>query len=517
MLQPPHLFLLLALSILGAQYATGLVTPSLASAPRNGTTVTDALVQEFGAHDDSLVFQGTPRYNKLNGDYLSTFNSELEPVLIFLPSTSADVAKFVKCVEPFVTLGLAYIAIRGGGQQPTPACNNVAQGVTVDLRNMAGITVDATANSVTLEAGVRWGTVYQTLQPLGLGVAGGRTNTNGVGGQVLSGGLSFFSSREGFITDNVISFEVVLASGQVVTADPTTNADLYKAMRGGGNNFGIMTKITMRTFQQGCFYGGTVFYPPQSFPSQVDAIVNELNSPTTSETNLVISVAYSKRFEAFGGTVGLNQVYYTAPTAEPPQVLKPFTDVQPQFDVLNSMRNMTLVDAANELTPNTKHQRVAYMNLHVKMDSDTLKSASDIYLAGIQPLLDVQNITSSFTLQPYAESLLEKTSNNGGNVLGLDPNHGPIMSVLLLTWWDNPSDDHLVVGTVKSVLEQIKSDASARGTLVPFIHMNSAFDDQDVIDSYGSDNKKFLQTVSMKYDSRGLFQRGVPGGWKLFV
>jgi hypothetical protein len=176
---------------------------------------------------------------------------------------------------------------------------------------------------------------------------------------LLTGGLSFFSSRGGFITDNVINFEVVLASGQVVTADPWTNADLYKAMRGGGNNFGIMTKVTMRTFQQGSLYGGSVFYPPQSFPSQVDAILSELNSPTTSETHLMVSVAYSKRFEAFGGTVGLNQVYYTAPTAEPPQILEPFTDVQPQFDVLDSMRNMTLIDAANELTtPNTNDQRL---------------------------------------------------------------------------------------------------------------------------------------------------------------
>ncbi|CAH0051926.1 unnamed protein product [Clonostachys solani] len=507
MLGPRHLLLFLALIALGA----------LAVAPRDGTTAADAVLQAFGDHDGRLVFQGTPRYKKLNGDYLSTFNSDLEPVLIFLPSTSADVAKFVKCVQPFVRLGLAYIAVRGGGQQPTPACNNVAQGVTVDLRNMAGITINPTANSVTLEAGVRWGTVYQTLQPLGLGVTGGRSNTNGVGGLVLSGGLSFFSSREGFITDNVISFEVVLASGQVITAGPRTNPDLYKAMRGGGNNLGIMTKVTMRTFQQGSFYGGSVFYPPQSFPSQVDAIVNELNSPTTSETHLMISVAYSKQFEAFGGTLGLNQVYYTAPTAEPPQVLKPFTDVQPQIDALNSMRNMTLIDAANEQTSqNTNHQRVAYMNLHVKMDSATLKSAADIFLAGIQPLHDVQNITSSLTLQPYAVSLLEKTSNNGGNVLGLGPSNGPIMSVLLLTWWDNPSADSLVLGTVKSVLARIKSDASARGTLIPFIYMNYAFNHQDVIGSYGSGNKKFLQTVSNKYDTRGLFQRGVPGGWKLF-
>lgn len=91
------------------------------------------------------------------------------------------------------------------------------------------------------------------------------------------------------------------------------------------------------------------------------------------------------------------------------------------------------------------------------------------------------------------------------------------MSVLLVAWWDNPGDDGLVLGTGKSILEQIRSEASARGTLIPFIYMDYAFNDQDVIGSYGSGNKKFLQTVSKRYDSRGLFQTGVPGGWKVLV
>jgi hypothetical protein len=505
-----HVLLLLLLGVL-VQYAVAAVSPLVdpSSAPA-------ALETEFGP--SRVAIRGTPRYEELNSDYLSEFNSDLDPIAIFLPQSAADVASFVKIVRPFALAGVLRFAIRGGGQQPTLACNNIQNGITIDLRYMANISVDTKAKSVSLQAGVRWGPVYEKLQPLGLGVAGGRSTTNGVGGLVLSGGLSFFSSREGFITDNVLEFEVVLASGQIVVASPKSNPDLYKALRGGGNNFGIVTRATLRTFPQSPFYGGSVFYFPDSFPAQIDALVTELKKPkATPETHLMISLAYSESFADFGGSFGLNQVYYTGKDGKGPEVLVPYTSIQPQIDVLNSVRNITLVEAALEQTSqNTNRQRVSYMNLHIRADAATLRAAADIHVTGTRSLQTVTNITASLTFQPYPVSLLQKNNINGGNVLGLGPESGPIMSILLLTWWDKPEDDAKVLGALTNVLKQMKADASKRGTLIPFEYMNYAADFQDIIASYGAANKKFLQTTSRKYDPSGLFQKGVPGGWKLF-
>lgn len=162
------------------------------------------------------------------------------------------------------------------------------------------------------------------------------------------GGLSFFSSREGFICNNVINYEVVLATGEIVNANAQEHPDLWHALRGGGNNFGIVTRYDLRTFKQGPFWGGSVFYFPPSFPGQIEALVGELKKPDASaETHLMISIGYSVSFAQLGGDLCMNQLYYTGPVENPP-VLEPFATVQPQIDQLNTMRTLNLKDAAAE-------------------------------------------------------------------------------------------------------------------------------------------------------------------------
>ncbi|KAI9155659.1 FAD-dependent monooxygenase CTB5 [Paramyrothecium foliicola] len=488
---------------------------ALAAAALLPSSACDLLSGKFG--NRKFALRGTAYYEELNESYLSELNSDLQPLAIFLPSNSADVSLFVQLIQPFALVGVVDFAIRGAGQQPSPGCNNINKGITIDLRNLASIDVDVAKNSVTVGAGVRWGDVYKKLLPLGLGVTGGRSILNGIGGLALSGGLSFFSSREGFITDNILNFEVALASGKVVNANSRENADLYKALRGGGNNFGVVTRVTFRTFKQGGFWGGSVFYFPDSFPSQVKALVAELKKPNPSpETHIMLSIGYSASYLSLGGTLCLNQLYYTR-EAQKPAVLAPFADIQPQIDSFNTMRNLTIVSAADEQTSqSTSNQRVAYMNLHVKADVDTLNFAYQSYLDGIEPIKNFENITLSFTLQPYPVSLLKKTSFQGGNSLGLSPSDGPIVSVLFLTWWTHPEDDEKVIGTLRSILDKVDRKAQSLGTSLPFEYMNYAHDFQDPIGSYGQQNKLALQRASRKYDPLGLFQKGVPGGWKLF-
>lgn len=66
------------------------------------------------------------------------------------------------------------------------------------------------------------------------------------------------------------------------------------------------------------------------------------------------------------------------------------------------------------------------------------------------------------------------------------------------------------------MLKAVDEDAAARGQAVPYKYLNYAFDFQDPIGSYGAKNKQFLQEVSKRVDPDGVFQQGVPGGFKLF-
>jgi hypothetical protein len=101
-------------------------------------------------------------------------------------------------------------------------------------------------------------------------------------------------------------------------------------------------------------------------------------------------------------------------------------------------------------------------------------------------------------------------------MLGLHAADGPLVSVLLLSYWEKRADDAAVIAFMEGSLEKMRADAAARGTLVPYIYMNYAFTGQDVIGSYGPGNKARLQAASKRYDPVGLFQKGFPGGFKLF-
>jgi FAD/FMN-containing dehydrogenase len=105
----------------------------------------------------------------------------------------------------------------------------------------------------------------------------------------------------------VSNFEVVLASGEVVNANLNENKDLFISLRGGGNNFGIITRFDLRTFKKGNFWGGTVFYFPSGFPTQVEAYVKELkDSQASDETHITISAGYSASMTAVSELLCIN-------------------------------------------------------------------------------------------------------------------------------------------------------------------------------------------------------------------
>ncbi|KAK8052712.1 hypothetical protein PG996_012013 [Apiospora saccharicola] len=438
-----------------------------------------------------LVTPGTTdEYKSLNDSYLSGFESDLSPACIFLPKSKEEVAAFVRTIHPFV--GEVQSAIRAAGRQPLPGCANVQDGITVDLRSLTG--VEVRDGVVRVAAGESWGAVYEYLEPHGLGVTGGKSTTCGIGGLATQGGLSLFSTREGFICDNVVNFEVVVASGEILNANAQENPYLWIALRGGGNNLGIVTRFDFRTFEQGPIYAGFVWYFKPSFPNQLAALVKELTSPDASvEAHLMLSMAYAQVFGNGNDVVCLNQLYYTQPVEDPP-VLAPFVYVQPQRSEMNTMKIQTLLEAITEQSAAGKDMiRYAIRLLCYTTPFHTLITGGDIWCEELKSVKDATGLMCSYTLQPYPVSQLQKSSENGGN-----------------------DDDGRVAGFMQKAMERIERNAKDRSQLVPFIYWNYAFSDQDALQSYGEENVRKLQAASKKYDPSGLFQTACPGGFKLF-
>lgn len=87
------------------------------------------------------------------------------------------------------------------------------------------------------------------------------------------GGLSFFSPEHGFACDNVANFQIVLASGDIVNANAVENPDLYRAIRGGQSNFGIVTRFDIITHERSTFWGGRIPHPYGCEQANLDAFI----------------------------------------------------------------------------------------------------------------------------------------------------------------------------------------------------------------------------------------------------
>lgn len=125
------------------------------------------------------------------------------------------------------------------------------------------------------------------------------------------GGLSYFSYSRGFICDDVVNYEVVLANGDIVNANSECNQDLFTALKGGGNNFGIVTRFDVQAFDQGEMWGGKVFYLEHVYTRQIQALVEYLNA---DQLDIKIHICLSIGYEALiGSTLCMNDIFCLSP------------------------------------------------------------------------------------------------------------------------------------------------------------------------------------------------------------
>jgi FAD/FMN-containing dehydrogenase len=152
------------------------------------------------------------------------------------------------------------VSIRAGGHNIAglALCDG---GLTIDLSLMKEMTVDRGRRTVVARPGLTWGEFDRETQRYGLATTGGAVSTTGIAGLTLGGGIGWLMGRCGYSVDNLLSAEVVLHDGEIVTASETEHSDLFWGLRGGGGNFGVVTSFEYQLHQVGPVWAGLVAHP----------------------------------------------------------------------------------------------------------------------------------------------------------------------------------------------------------------------------------------------------------------
>ncbi|TGO19530.1 hypothetical protein BPAE_0340g00040 [Botrytis paeoniae] len=435
--------------------------------------------------ETQILLPTSANYASRQESYWSN-TAKLKPACIVRPRSAEEVSLIIQTL----VAANEKFAIRSGGHAQYAGGNNIDSGVTIDLGLLEWTKYDAATETVDIGPGGRWGPVYAKLKKHRRVVAGGRDGNVGVAGLILGGGKTFFTARRGFACDDVISYEVVLASGEIVSADANNFDDLFRALKGGMNNFGIVTNIKMKAFKCEEVWAGLTYFPKQTTPGVIEALVDFTeNIPKDLDSNLLCFFTYPE----FKDIIIVAGYVQTAGVENAPAYEKWLA-----LPSINTTCQMTSVSDVNDARIVAKASE-----LHEKLVEE------------IKSFIPDGNFITQCLFQPLNKILGQRSAEAGGNVMGVEQQSEDGLLFTIVIMVKTEEQEIWVYPKAKAWLQGVQEFAATIDGMLSWIFMNYADSSQNPLSSYGIENVKKMKEVAAKYDAEEVFQKLCPGGFKI--
>ncbi|KAF4954831.1 hypothetical protein FSARC_12007 [Fusarium sarcochroum] len=466
------------------------------------------------AFPDKTFWPKHPVYEYESQEFWSN-NEILGPACVFRPNSPENVSKAALLMGSSLTS----FAVRGGGHMAIAGANNIDGGPLIVMSNLTTLQLSKDKKSVWVGSGLDWGQVYRYLSQYKLAVAGGRLSPVGVPGLLLAGGINFHGNQRGWAADNVLEYELVLSSGKIISVTSKSYPDLFWALKGGSNNFGIVTKFKLATFPSDQVYAGV--YSVSDIPGFLKAVANFSAFNTDPLAHIVPQVIAVDEETTIGGAI----LFYDSDSNPKPECFQSFFDLPA---ISNTFGKKTLAEFADEagqlVTPKINDQFIAGTTTGNTYEEilKGIQIVNDGFLNALPSLYEVlpaeNRVLISVDWQPVG-SLWEKGSkkyNPRGNPLGLDiASKGTYIAWAEVVEWSGDQYDDAVFKWIKDTTWTIANATQEAGLYDPFTYMGDAAGFQSVYDGYGQKNRQKLLEISRKYDPLRIFQKLWPGGFKL--
>src|SRR5215211_4581381 len=350
--------------VVGASHGSATVAPretppSLESAMPRSSSPTVELPRLRAAVDGRVITPNDPGYDQARTIFYGGF--ERRPAAIVRPADAAQVARVVNLARD----GGHELAVRAGGHS-TAGHSLTEGGVVLDLSELSAIEVDPEARTAWAQAGLTTGAYTAAVQAHGLVTGFGDTASVGVSGLTLGGGVGYLVRKHGLTIDNLLAAELVTADGQILEIDDERHPDLFWAIRGGGGNFGVATRLKFRLHPLDGIVGGMLL-----LPATAQVIADFMAAAETAPEELSgianIMVAPPMPFlpaEAHGQLVVMAMLCYAGDAEAGLRALAPFRALaDPIADMIQPMPYAGLFEPVDDMEVTEESARSLFLDI----------------------------------------------------------------------------------------------------------------------------------------------------------
>lgn len=366
-----------------------------------------------------------------------------------------------------------------GGGHSTSGSSSTDGGLVVDLTKMRNVTVDYVNKTIKAEGGTIWEDVDYAAAKYGLATVGGTVNHTGVGGLTLGGGYGWLTGKYGLTIDNLLGAEVVLADGRILQTSETENPDLFWAMRGAGQSFGVATSFTFRVYEQAnAIYGGLLVFQPDALEKVID-FANWMVKTTEGESGMIMGIGAPP--PARKASV-LATIFYNGDVAKAKEYFAPLFELNPIVDLTREMPYRDVNSLLNPVATHGDRKTQKGSGFSVPLSSSVARMLVDDYKNFISDMPDA--IDSNILLEFFSQREVNKVSQTAMSFA----NRGEHYNILFNTRWVGAQNDTAARDWTRAMGQKVNDELKKQMT-------------GDGVGQYGNYDGTFSHRVSMPSSS----------------
>ncbi|KAG9254766.1 uncharacterized protein F5Z01DRAFT_654794 [Emericellopsis atlantica] len=461
-----------------------------------------------------------PDYTSTSNDYWSTACAKLDPSCVVYPESPHDVAAILKVLGR--QNNTDRFAIKSGGHNPNVEWSSVDEGPLISTEKLDQVILDEESGIVRIGPGLRWDAVADALDGSGWSVVGGRIGNVGVGGYMLGGGLSFMSQQYGWAASSLIEVELVTPNGTIVTASADEHPDLFRALKGGGNNFGVVTSYTVQSYRQDDIYGGTVFFPRKSDTDELMLqAIQDFTRYNKDDKAAIIPTAEYTGAGILDGWI----VFFFYNGAEPPEgTFTNFTAIPHLTDTRKTQSFASLVNANNFFVIRGSVYLIGTETIPLPTDpesdmaSEFLPQVHEHWRNVTLGEQLVSGVIGSIAYQPFPRRIAQLARAMGGDLIDFDNDVDRIVIELNYSFFLQLDYERMsaameaAFGGIREIVLAGQEEGALPDAYLP-LFSNDAFHTQDYYGRLRPENAELAKTLADELDPQGLFKERT-GGWK---